>query len=71
MFSMPWLARLAWPFRCWRWSSAWAASTSTNSSSASPKLAELDAAVLADELPLTAYLDHGFNAYLESQQRQQ
>jgi hypothetical protein len=33
--------------------------------------AELDAAVLADELPLTAYLDHGFNAYLESQQRQQ
>ncbi len=34
-------------------------------------MAELDAAVLADELPLTAYLDHGFNAYLESQQRQQ
>lgn len=28
-------------------------------------LAELDAAVLADELPLTAYLDEGFNAYLE------
>nr|WP_315391781.1 DUF3619 family protein [uncultured Duganella sp.] len=27
-------------------------------------LAELDAAVLADELPLSAYLDHGFNAYL-------
>jgi hypothetical protein len=26
--------------------------------------AELDAAVLSDELPLTAYLDHGFNAYL-------
>jgi hypothetical protein len=35
------------------------------------EMAELDAAVLADELPLTAYLDHGFNAYLESQQRQQ
>jgi len=35
------------------------------------EIAELDAAVLADELPLTAYLDHGFNAYLESQQRQQ
>jgi hypothetical protein len=35
------------------------------------ELAELDAAVLADELPLTAYLDHGFNAYLESQQRRQ
>lgn len=35
------------------------------------ELAELDAAVLADELPLTAYLDHGFNVYLESQQRQQ
>ena len=28
------------------------------------ELAELDAAVLSDELPLTAYLDHGFNAYL-------
>jgi hypothetical protein len=27
-------------------------------------IAELDAAVLSDELPLTAYLDHGFNAYL-------
>jgi hypothetical protein len=35
------------------------------------EVAELDAAVLADELPLTAYLDHGFNAYLESQQRHQ
>ena len=34
-------------------------------------LAEVDAAVLADELPLTAYLDPGFNAYLESQQRRQ
>ena len=29
------------------------------------ELAELDAAVLSDELPLTAYLDTGFNAYLE------
>jgi hypothetical protein len=28
------------------------------------ELAELDAAVLSDELPLTAYLDHGFNEYL-------
>jgi hypothetical protein len=26
--------------------------------------AELDADVLSDELPLSAYLDHGFNAYL-------
>ena len=26
--------------------------------------AEIDAAVLSDELPLVAYLDHGFNAYL-------
>ncbi len=26
--------------------------------------AEIDAAVLADELPLSAYVDHGFNAYL-------
>jgi hypothetical protein len=30
-------------------------------------IAELDAAVLSDELPLTAYLDHGFNAYLAQQ----
>lgn len=29
------------------------------------ELAELDAAVLSDELPLTAYLDEGFNAYIE------
>jgi Protein of unknown function (DUF3619) len=30
------------------------------------ELAEIDAMVLADELPLDAYLDHGFNAYLAS-----
>ncbi|TFW31719.1 DUF3619 family protein [Massilia horti] len=35
------------------------------------ELAELDAAVLSDELPLTAYLDHGFNAYLASQSKPQ
>ena len=34
-------------------------------------LAELDAAVLSDELPLTAYLDDGFNAYLSTQKRAQ
>lgn len=28
------------------------------------EIAELDTAVLSDELPLTAYLDQGFNAYL-------
>jgi hypothetical protein len=28
------------------------------------EIAELDAAVLSDELPLTAYLDQGFEAYL-------
>ena len=33
------------------------------------ELAELDAAVLSDELPLTAYLDHGFNAYLEQREQ--
>lgn len=26
--------------------------------------ADIDAAVLTDDLPLTAYVDHGFNAYL-------
>ena len=34
------------------------------------EVAELDAAVLSDELPLTAYLDHGFNAYLAAQPQQ-
>lgn len=33
------------------------------------ELAELDAAVLSDELPLSAYLDHGFNAYLNKQEQ--
>lgn len=27
-------------------------------------LADIDAAMLSDELPLSAYLDHGFHAYL-------
>jgi hypothetical protein len=27
--------------------------------------ADIDAAMLTDDLPLTAYADHGFNAYLE------
>lgn len=31
------------------------------------ELAEIDAGVLSDELPLTAYLDRGFNAYLAQQ----
>ncbi|HAT30168.1 MAG TPA: DUF3619 domain-containing protein [Janthinobacterium sp.] len=34
------------------------------------ELAELDAAVLSDELPLSAYLDHGFNAYLTTNREQ-
>jgi hypothetical protein len=33
------------------------------------ELADLDAAVLSDDLPLTAYIDHGFNAYLAEQQQ--
>jgi hypothetical protein len=28
--------------------------------------ADIDVAVLSDDLPLSAYLDHGFNAYLDS-----
>lgn len=32
------------------------------------ELADLDAAVLSDDLPLTAYTDHGFSAYLVQQQ---
>jgi hypothetical protein len=34
------------------------------------ELADLDAAVMSDDLPLTAYTDHGFNAYLAQQQQQ-
>ncbi|MDY7578452.1 DUF3619 family protein [Herbaspirillum sp. RTI4] len=30
-------------------------------------LAEIDTGVLTDELPLSAYLDHGFSAYLSKQ----
>jgi len=33
------------------------------------ELAELDAAVLSDELPLSAYMDHGFNAYLTKREQ--
>lgn len=33
------------------------------------EIAELDAAVLSDELPLSAYLDHGFNAYLSQSEQ--
>ena len=32
-------------------------------------MAELDAGVLSDELPLTAYLDQGFNAYLAQREQ--
>ncbi|WP_075257757.1 DUF3619 family protein [Herbaspirillum camelliae] len=32
-------------------------------------LADIDAAVLSDELPLSAYLDHGFNAYLAEKEQ--
>lgn len=28
------------------------------------EIADIDAAVLSDELPLSAYMDHGFNAFL-------
>ncbi|GAA4019634.1 DUF3619 family protein [Actimicrobium antarcticum] len=31
------------------------------------EIADIDAAVLSDELPLSAYLDHGFSAYLARQ----
>lgn len=32
------------------------------------EIADIDAAVLADELPLNAYLDRGFNAYLSKRE---
>ncbi|MCG2583208.1 DUF3619 family protein [Massilia sp. TS11] len=35
------------------------------------EIAELDAAALTDELPLNAYLDEGFNAYVTQQERVQ
>lgn len=33
------------------------------------ELAEMDAALLSDELPLSAYLDNGFNAFLETREQ--
>jgi hypothetical protein len=30
--------------------------------------ADIDAAMLTDELPLSAYADHGFNAYLATRE---
>jgi hypothetical protein len=33
------------------------------------ELAEMDAALLSDELPLSAYLDQGFGAYLETREQ--
>jgi len=33
------------------------------------ELAEMDTAVLSDELPLSAYLDQGFGAYLETREQ--
>ena len=32
------------------------------------ELADMDVAVLADELPISAYADHGFNAFLKQNQ---
>jgi hypothetical protein len=31
------------------------------------ELAEIDSAILSDELPISAYLDHGFKAYIAKQ----
>lgn len=33
------------------------------------ELAEIDSAILSDELPIAAYLDHGFKAFLTTQER--
>jgi hypothetical protein len=32
------------------------------------ELAEIDSALLTDEIPISAYADHGFNAYLKQNQ---
>ena len=69
MFSTPWVARVATVAPLVAMVAGLVGVYQYQQEQRGAELAELDAAVLSDELPLTAYTDHGFNAYLVQQQQ--
>jgi hypothetical protein len=71
LFSMQWLARAAVVAPLLAMVAGMVGVYQYEHEQRAAELAELDAAVLSDDLPLTAYTDHGFNAYLAQQQQAQ
>ena len=69
MFTTPWVARVATVAPLVAMVAGLVGVYQYQQEQRGAELAELDAAVLSDELPLTAYTDHGFNAYLVQQQQ--
>ncbi|RYF04756.1 MAG: DUF3619 family protein [Oxalobacteraceae bacterium] len=69
MFATPWVARVATVAPLVAMVAGLVGVYQSQQEQRGAELAELDAAVLSDELPLTAYTDHGFNAYLVQQQQ--
>jgi hypothetical protein len=70
LFAMPWLGRVAAIAPLVAMVAGLAGIYQAEHDQHAGDLAELDAAVLSDDLPLTAYTDSGFNAYLVQQQQQ-
>lgn len=70
LFAMPWLGRVAVVAPLVAMVAGLAGIYQAEHDQHAGDLAELDAAVLSDDLPLTAYTDSGFNAYLVQQQQQ-
>jgi len=70
VFAMPWLGRVAVIAPLVAMVAGLAGIYQAEHEQHAGDLAELDAAVLSDDLPLTAYTDSGFNAYLVQQQQQ-
>lgn len=71
LFSMQWVARAAVVAPLLLMAAGMVGVYQYETQQRAAELAELDAAVLSDDLPLTAYTDHGFNAYLAQQQQAQ
>ena len=71
VFAMPWLARAAVAVPLVAMVAGLVTVYQVEREQRIAEVAELDAAVLSDDLPLTAYTDHGFNAYLSQQPQQQ
>jgi len=69
VFSTPWVARMAAVAPLVAMVAGLVGVYQSQQEQRVAELADLDAAVLSDELPLTAYTDHGFNAYLVQQQQ--